>query len=306
VKKILYPFLFLIFGIGQSAWADNDAWRTSTFLTDKGRYEAFRDRVLQIDNESGDTFFDTILFYDVFVVHEPFKSLAAQSSKNIDACVRFLSEQHEYTGKQRRIALLSMHRLDIDDLVVYVRKLVDRYRLGQVTLSDIVLATFQHDPYQEASIAHFDDPRIRSLLFVISGLPDGRKFGASVLNGEDWISEREERAPTDQASSKFLPLITHDFARFTRLFPWEDFKAAPDRAAWVSAIVRSNTETQNFAVKAYLDKILAPPPDNLTDDDLEYVWKVYNPDYSVKTLGDIRAFLTQIRDAIQLQQVAPP
>jgi hypothetical protein len=33
-------------------------------LTDQARFEAFRDKILQIDGASGDTFFDTILFYE--------------------------------------------------------------------------------------------------------------------------------------------------------------------------------------------------------------------------------------------------
>ena len=60
---------------------------------------------------------------------ESFRELAAAGAQNIDLCIRFLAESKD-TGRQRGIAIDSMYKLDVDDYVVFVRKLTKLYQTG--------------------------------------------------------------------------------------------------------------------------------------------------------------------------------
>src|ERR1700719_362564 len=55
---------------------------------------------------------------------ESFEDLAAAGAKNIDLCIRFLAESKD-TGRQREVAIYLMYKLDVDDYVVFVRKLAN-------------------------------------------------------------------------------------------------------------------------------------------------------------------------------------
>jgi len=58
---------------------------------------------------------------------ESFDELAAAGAENIDFCIRYLAEHKE---RQRRIAIYSMYKLDVDHYVVFVRKLAKLYHNG--------------------------------------------------------------------------------------------------------------------------------------------------------------------------------
>jgi phytoene dehydrogenase-like protein len=58
-----------------------------------------------------------------------FDELAAAAAENIDFCIRYLAEGKD-AGREKLIALYSMYKLDVDDYVVFIRKLAKLYHSG--------------------------------------------------------------------------------------------------------------------------------------------------------------------------------
>src|SRR3954464_14950419 len=85
---------------------------------DEDRYQAYVEKIAKATRE--DAVYHTPPQYPPS--GESFDELAATAAENIDFCIRYLAEG-KGTGRQPLIALYSMYQLDVDDYVVFVRKL---------------------------------------------------------------------------------------------------------------------------------------------------------------------------------------
>jgi hypothetical protein len=241
-----------------------------------------------------------------------FQELASNPGEYIDACVRLISSP-KLPDEERRIAGFAMHHLEVADYVVFIRKLLAEYRAGKVTTSDLIGTAFQVSPFFDVPIEHFDDPSVQRLLYYIVAIPgispSDKDFIFSILSGQRWLDQREGcwegNCMTDPPPPRLKEHAPSEFAFFTRKFSLDDFRNVPDRLAWISAIVRTNRADENAVIEKFLDTLLIPPSDRFTDYDLEYLWRIYNRSFVVSKPGELRAFLTQIHDAIARQAPHP-
>jgi hypothetical protein len=122
---------------------------------------------------------------------ESFEELAAAGAENIDLCIRFLAESKD-TGRQRSIAIYSMYKLDVDDYVVFVRKLAKLYRTGllfQRGLSDGIYR------YSDLAIEQYNNPKIQALFKEMTAQedipPDIKETIRYIRSGEGFAEKRK-------------------------------------------------------------------------------------------------------------------
>ena len=96
---------------------------------------------------------------------ESFEELAAAGAKNIDLCIRFLTESKD-SGRQREIAIYAMYKLDVDDYVVFVRKLANLYHTGLLHQAELSRGIYYR--YSDLVIEQYQNPKIQALLKEIA------------------------------------------------------------------------------------------------------------------------------------------
>jgi hypothetical protein len=100
---------------------------------------------------------------------ESFEELAAAGAKNIDLCIRFLTESKD-SGRQREIAIYAMYKLDVDDYVVFVRKLANLYHTGLLHQAELSRGIYYR--YSDLVIEQYQNPKIQALLKEIAAQED--------------------------------------------------------------------------------------------------------------------------------------
>jgi hypothetical protein len=100
---------------------------------------------------------------------ETFKELAVAGAKNIDLCIRFLAESKD-TGRQRGIAIYSMYQLDVDDYVVFVRKLANLYHTGLLHPAELSRGIYYR--YSDLVIEQYQNPKIAALFKEMAAQED--------------------------------------------------------------------------------------------------------------------------------------
>ncbi len=122
---------------------------------------------------------------------ESFDELAAAGAKNIDFCIRFLAESKD-TGRQREIAITSMYNLDVDDYVVFVRKLAKLYHTG--LLNQAELSRGIRYRYSDVAIEYYNNPKIQALFKEMAAQqdipPDIRAEIRYIRSGEGFAKKR--------------------------------------------------------------------------------------------------------------------
>jgi hypothetical protein len=295
-----------------SSASSDQTHREMSVIADESRFQEFRTRVEKIENRYDDDKSNTILLDNSVIAYPEFQELASNPGEYIDACVRLISSP-KLPDEERRIAGFAMHHLEVADYVLFIRKLLAEYRAGKVTTSDLIGTAFQVSPFFDVPIEHFDDPSVQRLLYYIVAIPgispSDQDFIFSILSGQRWLDQREGcwegNCMTDPLPPRLKEHAPSEFAFFTRKFSLDDFRNVPDRFAWISAIVRTNRADENAVIEKFLDTLLIPPSDGFTDYDLEYLWRIYNRSFVVSKPGEMRAFLTQIHDAIARQAPHP-
>jgi hypothetical protein len=122
---------------------------------------------------------------------ESFEELAAAGAKNIDLCIRFLAESKD-TGRQRGIAITSMYKLDVDDYVVFVRKLAKLYHTG--LLHQLEFSRGIYYRYSDLVIEQYQNPKIEALLKEMAAQedipPDVKADIRYIRSGEGFARKR--------------------------------------------------------------------------------------------------------------------
>jgi hypothetical protein len=150
-------------------------------------YEAYADKVVATDRNHERV---GVSVYGWLGINN-FQQLVGASARNPDFCIRFLADK-KYTEGQRRIAILAMYKLSIDQHVSFVRnlaKLRDKGLISPEELEHALIPRFSVDMIYE----NYEDKRIRLLLGEIEARddirPDLKSEVASILSGEA-IEER--------------------------------------------------------------------------------------------------------------------
>lgn len=207
-----------------------------------------------------------------------------------------------------------MHQLSVHDYVRFARKIVDLYDRRLLPYWAFVRAIFSEQSWSVVATEHYDEPETRALLETIAARPDvqanEKSWIADILSGNAWEDLQEFRAnccnnpPAPEpigSDGKPLPPLTvpREFKSLPRLFKFDDFKSATDRQARISAVLKRNSPDRNFIVRRFLTELLAT---KATDAQLEWLWRIWNPDFKLTGPGAMRRFLTQVRNAIPAAQ----
>jgi hypothetical protein len=124
---------------------------------------------------------------------ESFDELAAAAAENIDLCIRYLAESKE-TGRQRPFAIYSMYKLDVDDYVVFVRKLAKLYHSGLLDprgLSDGI-----YGRYSLVAVDQYNNPKIQALFKEMAAqedLPPDIKAEIRYIRSGEWFARKRIR-----------------------------------------------------------------------------------------------------------------
>jgi hypothetical protein len=121
---------------------------------------------------------------------ESFKELAAAGAENIDLCIRFLAESKD-TGWQRGIAIYSMYKLDVDDYVVFVRKLATLYHTGLLHQTELSRGIYYR--YSDLVIEQYQNPKIEALLKEMAAqedIPPDVKAGIRYIRSGDGFARK--------------------------------------------------------------------------------------------------------------------
>ena len=152
-------------------------------LSEAGRYQAYANSVIASDRVSEAS---QALSVYAELGSEGFQKLVDASVESPGLCIRFLSEK-KYAEGQRRIAILAMYKLSIDQHVSFVRNLVklrDKALISPEELEHALFPRFSVDMIYE----NYEDKRIRLLLGEMEARddirPDLKSEIASILSGE--------------------------------------------------------------------------------------------------------------------------
>jgi hypothetical protein len=154
---------------------------------DEDKYQAYVEKIAKATREDADR-----IAPQFPPSGETFDELAAAGAENIDLCIRFLAESKD-TGRQRAMAIYSMYKLDVDDYVVFVRKLAKLYHSGllsQRELSDAIYFRYSH-----VAVEHYNNPKIQALFKEMAAQedipPDIKEEIRYIRSGEGFAEKRK-------------------------------------------------------------------------------------------------------------------
>ena len=156
------------------------------FALDSGQTEpnemSYAQRIVAIDSSIG------YLYARVSLLGEPsFGELAEEGNRNVDACLKFLASP-QYSEQQRLIAILSMHKLNLQDYVDFLQRMVDLLDRRLISPEELGFAVFPSSNFSNLLIEHYANSNVRRVLSQIvarTDFPPRLKPGVlHILSGE--------------------------------------------------------------------------------------------------------------------------
>lgn len=138
-------------------------------------------RIFDIDRDLGPAFNRYELLN-----YPPFVALASEGSKNLDPCIKFLSREG-LAMNQRVIAILSMHKLGLQDYLKFLRELANLFDHHSVSRDELFSAAIPGDAWSTLIIDNFEDEEVRNVLSDIARREVSeatKKAIESILSGE--------------------------------------------------------------------------------------------------------------------------
>jgi hypothetical protein len=167
------------------ASAASNGSETSSPLDDD-KYQAYVEKIAQVARDTADIITPKDLPY-----LKSFQELAAVGTENIDLCIRYLAESKE-TGRQRWVAINSMHTLDVDHYVVFVRKLVKLHHSGLLFGNELDTGIYYR--YSDLVIEQYQNPKIQALFKEMATQddipPDVKASIRYIRSGEGFARKR--------------------------------------------------------------------------------------------------------------------
>ena len=271
----------------------------------------FRDQVLAIDAAADGDGARKALDREGLLGLPLFVDLSVSGAQNIGPCIAFLSDP-SYSARQKLIASLSLHELGKKDYVLFVRKLVDLYKGGQISRNLLLDGVMPGDGFTDVEIREFDDPDVRKLLIDLQSL-DGMQPGyvtgiTSILSGKAWVLLQEYRAAVSgkplpffspnapEGSKQWRPPLPQGFPLFSRLFRRDDLIAAANATAVLAESMKGVSSEDKSTLARFLDAALAT---DASDEEWQQLWKVWNPEFELPRGLAMRDFVRQIRDLLE-------
>jgi hypothetical protein len=159
----------------------------TTSLLDEDRYRAYVEKIAKATKED----IETRVAPQYPPSGETFDALADAAPENIDLCIRYLTESKE-NGRQKLIALYSMYKLDVDDYVVWIRKLTKLYHSGLLGPRELSGAIYFR--YSHVAVEKYDNPKIQALFKEMAAQedlpPDIKKEIRYIRSGEGFAKYR--------------------------------------------------------------------------------------------------------------------
>lgn len=165
------------------------------FALDSGQTEpnqmSYAQRIVAVDRSEGRLWARASLLLD-----PSFVELAGEGAKNIDACLEFLASP-QYSEQQRFIAILSMHKLNLQDYVGFLQRMVDLLDKRLVSSEELGFAVFPSSDFSTLLIEHYADSNVRRVLNQIvarTDFPTRLKSGVhDILSGKALEHDKEFR-----------------------------------------------------------------------------------------------------------------
>jgi hypothetical protein len=161
--------------------------REASAPLDEDKYQAYVDKIAKATREDADR-----IAPQYPPSGETFDELAAAGAENIDFCIRYLAENNE-TWPQRGIALYSMYKLDVDDYVVFVRKLAKLYHSGLLSQRELSGAIYYR--YSLVAVEKYNNPKIQALFKEMAAQedipPDIKEKIRYIRSGEGFAEMRK-------------------------------------------------------------------------------------------------------------------
>jgi hypothetical protein len=130
---------------------------------------------------------DQLFAMDGLIGYEPFMKLSSEGAKNIDDCIEFLRTRG-HSDLQRDIAVLSMHRLGLEDYVSFLRRVAQLFDLHLVSADELQLAIVPLHSFSTLLIENYDREEVRSVLREIVDRPEippsTKSIIAAILSGQ--------------------------------------------------------------------------------------------------------------------------
>jgi hypothetical protein len=151
-------------------------------LSEANRYQAYADKVIAVDRKRE---LAGVSVYN-YVGMPEFEKLVDASTESPELCVRFLSEK-KYTEHQRFMAMLSMHKLSIEQYVAFVRNLATLRDRGLISPEELMRGVLPRLSTKWV-FEHYQDKGIQSLLREMEARddigPSSKSEIRSILSGE--------------------------------------------------------------------------------------------------------------------------
>jgi hypothetical protein len=119
--------------------------------------------------------------------YPPFVALASEGNKNLEPCIKFLSQEGRNMN-ERMIALLSMHRLGVRDYTKFLRELTNLFDQGRVSGDELTNAALLGKAWTTVIEDNFKNDEVRNALSEIARrtVEEGVKKSIQViLSGEE-------------------------------------------------------------------------------------------------------------------------
>jgi hypothetical protein len=122
----------------------------------------YASRISYMDRDLGPSFDTRSL-----LSYPPFVALASEGNKNLEPCIKFLSQEGRNMN-ERMIALLSMHRLGVRDYTKFLRELTNLFDQGRVSADELGDAAIPSKVWSTVTIDNFKNDEVRSVLSEIA------------------------------------------------------------------------------------------------------------------------------------------
>ena len=167
------------------ASAASNGSETSSPL-DEDRYQAYVEKIAKAEKDTAHV--NKVLEYPEI---KAFQELAVAGAANIELCVRSLTEAGPAGGG---FVLYSMYKLDVDDYVVFARKLAKLYHTG--LLNQFELSDGIHYRYSDVAIEQYNNPKIQALFKEMAAqedIPPGIKETIRYIRSGDGFAKNRIR-----------------------------------------------------------------------------------------------------------------
>ena len=114
--------------------------------------------------------FGQIISEGALVLYPPFIELGSEGKTNIDNCIQFLAERG-HSDDERRIAILSMYKLNLTDRIDFLHKIASLIDRGLVSSEEVSTAVQNTPDFSTLIVENYADDAVQRVLKEITSRP---------------------------------------------------------------------------------------------------------------------------------------